>query len=102
MKPVVLSLSQWTILRNQIIDDYPASVMLIKERMKSTLGFTVRQHSEWIDGPDPKYTHNSYAYESPPTQHYHEDIRLDFWDERKRTMFLLKYGEFLVDQNCRT
>lgn len=95
----MLSLAKWEDLRNRLIDDHPASVMLIQEKMKSTLGFTVRRHGEWVEGTDPYHVFNSYAYEAPSTRYYQEDIRLDFWDERKRTWFLLKYGEYLLDQS---
>ena len=99
MKPIVLSLSSWEDLRNRLIDDYPASVILIKEKMKATLGFTVRRHGEQVIGPDPYHRYSSYSYEPPPIiTYYTDDIRLDFYDERKRTWFLLKYGDYLLDQ----
>lgn len=77
-KPVILTESQWYKLREQIKKDYSNSVFLIRDRMKDTLGFTQREHT-WYTLKDG----------------YQTDIRLDFYNEPKRTMFLLKYSEFL-------
>lgn len=49
--------------------------------MRSVLGFTVREHVDWIPKPDGGYSEHS--------------IRLDFYNERKYTMFLLKYSEVI-------
>lgn len=58
--------------------------MLIREKMKVVLGFVVRKHREWI----PEKGYDGYG-------NWEETIKLDFYDESKRTMFLLKYSEFL-------
>lgn len=80
-KPIVLNIGQWEKLRSQLKKDYNPSVVLIRDRMKSKLGFVDREH-RW-------YT----------LQHgYQTHICLDFYDEPKRTMFLLKYGEYLEDR----
>ena len=42
------------------------------------MGFTVREHREWTQ-----------------QRGYMVDIRLDFYNEPKRTMFMLKYSEYL-------
>ena len=57
--------------------------MLIREKMKVVLGFTVRRHTEWILEPGADRRHPEHS------------IRLDFYNEPKRTMFLLKYSEYL-------
>jgi hypothetical protein len=80
-KPIVLSLDKWTKLHTRLANDNHPSVMLIREKMKVVLGFTVREHNEWVIKPDGGYGEHS--------------IRLDFYNEPKRTMFLLKYGEYL-------
>jgi hypothetical protein len=54
---------------------------MLKDKMRSVLGFSVREHNEWIIKPDGGYGDHS--------------IRLDFYNERKYTMFLLKYSEYL-------
>jgi hypothetical protein len=76
-KPIVLTHSKWEKLRTRLTTDYSPSVMMLSYRMKDKLGFTVREHV-W-------YSKNGYA----------TDIRLDFYNESKRTMFLLKYSEYL-------
>ena len=76
-KPIILTHSRWGKLRTRLTTDYSPSVMMLSYRMKDKLGFTVREHV-W-------YSKNGYA----------TDIRLDFYNESKRTMFLLKYSEYL-------
>lgn len=51
---------------------------MLSYKMKDKLGFTVREHREWTE-----------------QKGYITDIRLDFYNEPKRTMFLLKYSEYL-------
>jgi hypothetical protein len=77
-KPIVLTQSKWAILRERLTADYSPSVMMLSYRMKDRLGFTVREHREWTE-----------------QRGYMADIRLDFYNESKRTMFLLKYSEYL-------
>jgi hypothetical protein len=77
-KPIVLTQSKWAILRERLTADYSPSVMMLSYRMKDRLGFTVREHREWTE-----------------QRGYMVDIRLDFYNEPKRTMFLLKYSEYL-------
>jgi hypothetical protein len=83
-KPIVLSQSQWETLRCRLARDYchTPSIMLIRSKMKDVLGFTDRQHREWVPKMDGGY--------------YDDTIRLDFYNEPKRTMFLLKYSEYFV------
>lgn len=78
-----MSEESWAKLHTQLARDNHSSVMLIREKMKVVLGFTVRRHQEWVlqPGSDRRRPENS--------------IRLDFYNEPKRTMFLLKYSEFL-------
>ncbi len=88
-KSIVLSESQWLKIYNQIARDYPPSVLLIRDRMKSVLGFTSRTHEEWIERKvDPR----DVGYR---TKYCIKTIHLDFYNEPKRTMFLLKYSEYL-------
>ena len=77
MKPIVISKDQWYVLKEKINNDYPPSVRLVREKMKRVLGFTPRLHE--VAGY-PNYT---------------VEMHLDFFDEPKRTMFLLKYGEYV-------
>jgi hypothetical protein len=77
-KPITLKPIQWTNLRSRLTEDYGRGVMLIRSRMRDKLGFTVREHRSWS-------AENGYTW----------DIRLDFYDEPKRTMFLIKYSAYL-------
>jgi hypothetical protein len=81
MKPVVLSVNQWQSIRSELHTEHPKSVFMLKGKMRSVLGFTVREHNEWIIKPDGGYGEHS--------------IRLDFYSERKYTMFLLKFSEYM-------
>ena len=64
----------WDKVRHQLRSEYPLSVTTISWKTKEVLGFTVRHH-----------------------QH---DIHLDFYDERKRTLFLLKFSD-IIEQPTR-
>jgi hypothetical protein len=98
MKPVVLSVSQWQRIREELHTEHPKSVFMLKNKMRAILGFTVREHSEWVE---------SKAVESTPNwletgqegfyknKHHEHSIRLDFYNERKYTMFMLKFSEYL-------
>lgn len=65
-------------LRERLTEDYGRGVMLIRSRMRNKLGFVDREH-RWYE----------------PGKGYGMHICLDFYDEPKRTMFLLKYSEYL-------
>ena len=77
-KPIILTQSKWYNLRKRLTTDHSPGIMMLSYRMKEKLGFTVREHREWTE-----------------QRGYMTDIRLDFYSEPKRTMFLLKYSEYL-------
>jgi len=96
-KPVIMRPEQWGTVLEHIKQREKPSVYLSREKMKETLGFTVRDHREYIK--EPNYV------KSPSTGEWHDlelvwfegktnvhTVRLDFYDDQKRTMFLLKYG----------
>ena len=74
MGTIVLTEPDWLNIRQRIMADYPASVMLVKSATKRELGFTIRSHESW----DVKTG-------------YIRDIRLDFYDDTKETFFRMKY-----------
>ena len=76
--PITLKEHQWEKLREQLKKDYKPSVILIRENMRKTLGFVDREHRWWEE-------HKGYQTR----------ICLDFYNEPKRTMFMLKYSEYL-------
>ena len=79
MKPVILSLSQWKTIREMLHEEHPKTVFMIRDKMKKVLGFTVREHKEWVEDASSTML----------------QIHLDFYSENKRTMFLLKFGEHM-------
>lgn len=89
-KPIVLTEKQWLDIYNHIAKNYPSSVLLISWRLKDKLGFTVRRHQEYRDYNNPKHDNLSWDY-------FHS-VRLDFYDDVKRTMFLLKYSDIINDK----
>jgi hypothetical protein len=91
-KHIVLTEGQWAKVYDIIAKTYPHSVLLIRDRMKEVLGFTVRRHREWIkcDGEDQDYVPRHYS---------NEQIHLDFYNEPKRTMFLLRFSEIIGERD---
>ena len=81
MPTLKLTVSQWQKIRADLHTEHPKSVFMLKGKMRAVLGFTVREHNEWVIKPDGGYGEHS--------------IRLDFYNERKYTMFILKYSEYL-------
>jgi hypothetical protein len=82
MKPITYTVSEWEDVFNKIKEDHPPSVYLIREKMRKKLGFTDRTHKEWVNKI------NKWG----GIGHYETKIHLDFYDEKYKTMFLLKYG----------
>jgi hypothetical protein len=91
-KSIILTPEQWAAIRQKIVNDYPRSVWLIREKTRAVLGFTVRDHEEWVDdfSAGRCYTNNKRCI---TTTH------LDFYNEPKRTMFLLRYSEIINEPN---
>jgi len=81
MKAIQLSKRQWSTIRTLLQDEYPKTVFMLRGKMRQVLGFTVREHQEFV----PKLSGG----------YYENQICLDFYSERKRTMFLLKFSELL-------
>ena len=79
MSTLKLTVSQWQKIREDLHTEHPKSVFMLTEKMRRVLGFTVREHNEWVANLDGG--HNEHS------------IRLDFYNERKYTMFMLKYSE---------
>ena len=75
----------WFKLRQHLIQTQPKSVMMMRWKMLEVLGFTDRLHTVWIDKPN-RYGGMGYQ---------RREVHLDFFNESKRTFFLLKYGDWL-------
>lgn len=90
-KPIEISHSQWNKLYERLKQDYPPSVLLLREKMKSRLGFVHREYKHWDD--------NMGKYGGLRKN----CVMLDFYSEKKRTFFIMKYSEYIskeyVDDN---
>lgn len=88
MKAVEITQAQYLALMSRIKKEYKPSVFLVREKMKATLGFTVRNHTEWTEV-------SKYGEERKVK--YNNKVMLDFYSEKKHTLFLLKYSDILND-----
>jgi len=82
-KPIEISHSQWSKLVNQLSQDYPRSTIMLRNKMKERLGFTIREYKDWDDsiGKYGGWRKNC--------------IMLDFYSEKKRTFFIMKYADYI-------
>lgn len=87
---VRLSEKQWANVYNDIARSYPPSVLLIRDRMRSVLGFTSRRHREWVSFPGREDLEGRLI-----RGRWDEWIILDFYSEKKMSWFRLKYSEYL-------
>jgi len=84
MSTIKLTVDQWKLIRSQLQEEYPKTVFMLRNKMKRVLGFTVREHNSLVKGEDHGY--------------YELQIHLDFYSERKYTMFLMKFSEHIKDR----
>ena len=94
MKHITITESQWDKLERRLRKDYPPSWTMIRTVMKDRLGFTVRIHTEYRDTRQMAGEFGLPEYGS--RRQPHRVICLDFYDEPKRTMFLLKYSDWIT------
>lgn len=90
-KPIVISETSWFKIVDLLARDHPPSVLFIRNIMREVLGFTIRRHTEWFDH-DVSDNRRNVGYN---TKYCVKRIHLDFYNEPKRTMFLLKYSEHI-------
>lgn len=74
----------WFKIKAKLRASHPPSVLLSRSKMREVLGFTDRD-ADYRDRFVDRYGK------------HHRAFYLDFFDEKKRTIFLLKYGDFLND-----
>jgi hypothetical protein len=77
MKPIILTTSQWKKVRAELYTEHPKTVFMLRDKMKRVLGFTIREHQDWVNGE------------------HSLRIHLDFYSANKRTMFMLKFSEII-------
>lgn len=101
MKPVVLLLEHWNDIQTAMRTREKPSVMLSRTKRREVLGFTERYHEEyvnrdkvlrsvvdnWLPWADTVGPHAGKVHQCT--------VHLDFYDEQKRIMFLLKYGNHI-------
>lgn len=92
MRPVKLTVEQWKQIREELHEEHPRTVFMIRDKMKRVLGFTVREHRAWVDKPDTLGDDLNVGF-------YRFEIHLDFYSQNKRTMFLMKFSEVLGKQD---
>ena len=63
------------------------SVVMIRNKMKKTLGFTQRYHKEWVEAGK---RDDGRAY-----GHYQEFTVLDFYNESSESWFIIKFADQL-------
>lgn len=90
MKSIKLSEPDWATLHDRIKQDYPKSVWLVREKMRRVLGFVPREHEEWKPQDFNDIRSKGWEFRFPITTIY-----LDFYDDKKKTMFVMKYSEYL-------
>ncbi len=85
-KPLELEHKQWNQIFARIQKTYPTSVWALRSKMKERLGFVPREYKHWDD--------NIGKYGG-----WHKNcIMLDFYSEKHRTVFLMKYADVINDR----
>ena len=101
MSTLKITVSQWQRIRADLHTEHPKNVFMLKNKRRAVLGFTVREHSEWVPDKEARYTRDGFDLFSVQNDGWYKgkrhehSIRLDFYSERKYTMFILKYSEYL-------
>jgi hypothetical protein len=100
MPTLKITVSQWQTIRADLHTEHPKTVFMIKDKMKRVLGFTVREHQEWVEDTvsDDRAGYDLFSVQNDgwyKGKRHEFSIRLDFYNERKYTMFILKYSEIL-------
>lgn len=83
--PITLTEKQWGDIHLKLAREYAdrPSVLIMRSVMRRELGFTVRRHTEYIE---------EQAHLDAPVWVWPKSlICLDFYDDAKKTLFVLKY-----------
>ena len=81
---------EWYGLAEQLRKEYGQSIMLISDRCRRELGFTVRHHKGLVP-------HGETEWEVMKSEgwnhryHYEDQVHLDFYNEAQQTWFVLKF-----------
>jgi hypothetical protein len=85
-KSIQLSVPEWQELKNILSKEHPPSVLLLREKMKTKLGFVPRLH-HWNEEHTDKHGRDASKY--------FRAVMLDFYSEKRYTWFLMKYSDFI-------
>ena len=80
---IKLKPDQWNTIHARLMAEYPPSVMLLRYKMREVLGFTVREHHQWVKAGTDKNGRDYGKYE--------DCICLDFYNDAMESWFQLKY-----------
>jgi hypothetical protein len=69
---ITFSEKEWNTVKETLVEDHGPTIMLLRNRCKETLGFTLR--------------FGAYGDQYP-----RRDVHLDFFDDIKETWFRMKY-----------
>lgn len=78
IKSISITGERWAKISDDITATRPRSWLLIRATMRKKLGFLTRIQLTW----------------NPTTYNNGSIVHLDFYDEQKKTLFILKYGPF--------
>ena len=105
MSTLKLTTRQWKLIREELHKEHPKTVFMLRDKMKRVLGFTVREHTGYRPRTARElenYDHSdNIRYDTEKDRKFHREnvhehaICLDFYNERKYTMFLLKFSELI-------
>lgn len=82
MKATKMTVNQWKVLKTRLVADHNSSMVMIRSKMRDRLGFTTREHKIYTEQRGTETI-----------------ICLDWFDEMKRTMFMLKYSEYFTNDS---
>jgi hypothetical protein len=108
MKPVIVTEEQWERIWESMKTRERPSTVLSRSKMREVLGFTNRTHEQYVTrdqllGPVGEEEWNImmtlFKAGKENDKVFQRTVHLDFYDEQKRVMFLLKYGDQLESQN---
>lgn len=75
---ITLKEDQWIALRTQLETEHPKSVIMIRDKMRRELGLLPRYQTSYDEFGN-----------------YVREVHLDFFDDRLKSWFLLKYCDYL-------
>lgn len=76
---IKLTTDQWHNIHARLKNEYPASVMLLRYKMREVLGFTVREHQQWVE--------TGKSIHGRPYGHLQTWVCLDFYSDALESWF---------------